>query len=267
MSSSNGKGDPGQFPFRFEVVPIKHLVVAEYQRPLTTFVEKITKDFNPALVGTLAVSERSKTKFALIDGQTRAEGMKRLGITAAPCVVYEGLDVHQEARLFALFQTQRRGMHSADRFRAQVIAGEPTQVEINRIAEECGFVIGKNRGTRQGDRPYIPAVAALEYVYRGAQTGGRDTKNPELLVQTLSTIKQAWPAVPETAVSATIIRGVGHWLKRTPNVDEERLVQRLHRHTPSELAKRAEALREGAGMSGKSPKYLADAIDTIYRRR
>lgn len=251
------------WPFRFEIVPLKYLVVDAYQRPLTSFVEKIEKKFNPALVGCLCVSKRSATKYAVIDGQTRSEGMKRRGMESAPCVVFAGLAREQEAALFALFQTERRGMTSAARFNAQVIAKDEDAVAIAEIVEGLGFLID------QGSAPEsIKAVGAVEFLYRGA-SGGKGVgkkKDPELVAKTLETIKLAWPKLQDTAKSAVMIRGLGYFLSENPNTDLERLVTRLGKVQPSELARRAEAVREGKGMTGSSPTYMADAIEAVYKR-
>lgn len=268
MASNNGHA-----PYRFEIVSLKHMIVDAYQRPLTSFVEKIESHYNPALIGTLCVSERSKTKYALIDGQTRAEGMKRVGETEAPCIVYENLSLKQEAELFAKFQTERRGMTSASRFKAEVIAGHETAVAIDKVLAEQGFFVDHN----SNEPGALRAVAALEYIYRGTMDrrykGGRHA-DPELLADVLDTIKAAWPKLPDTAKSAVMIRGLGWYISRnsdgkprTTDLDMDRLVERLSKVTPSDLAKRAEALREGRGMSGNSPSYMAEAIEAQYRKR
>src|SRR3954469_10815955 len=88
------------WPFRFEVLPLDKLAVDEdYQRPLTTFVSKIQKNYDPALVQTFIVSERAVDPvwYAVIDGQTRMTAMRNLELEFAPCVVYVGLTQDQEA--------------------------------------------------------------------------------------------------------------------------------------------------------------------------
>lgn len=257
--------DMAAWPYRFEVVPLKHLFIDAYQRPLTSFVEEIERDYNPALVGTLCVSERSKTKFAVIDGQTRAEGMRRLGESAAPCLVYHGLKPEQEAELFSLFQTKRRGMTTASRFKAQVYAGDPQAVEINDVVEGLGFEIGYNSIEARS----IAAVAALEYVYHGARVGkkAKATRDPELLARVLETIKASWPEVPATAKHMKIIRGLGYYFTNEGHgADPEKLAFKLGKVTPSALAKRAQSLREGEDSTNDSPLYMARAIEAQYRK-
>lgn len=273
-------GVPREWPYRFQVVEIRHMIVDAYQRPLSSFVERIEHNYQPALIGTLCLSERTKTKFALIDGQTRAEGMKRVGEKEAPCIVYENLTLQQEAELFARFQTERRGMTSAARFKAEVIARHEHAVAINEVLEARGFVADPNLK----DPNAIRAVAALEFVYFGtsgrrAQRDGRQhsgvsNTDPELLGDTLDVIKEAWPNLPDTAKSATMIKGVGWFLARGPDnksrtseLDIDRLISRLGKITPSDLAKRADALKEGRGMQGHSPAYMAEAIEAQYRKK
>lgn len=249
----------GDMPYRFEILPLKQLIVDTYQRKLTSFVEKIADPdtYDPALIGTLITSERSKTKFAIIDGQTRAEGMKRAKRTEAPCLVFEHLTVAQEADLFARFQLERRGMHSTDRFNAQLVAGHGDAVEIQEIVKGAGFTVGN-----EGIHGEIGAIAAVEYAYYGASAAKKARlPDPVLLADTLTVIKEAWPDAPDGARSALIIKGVSRFLKDNPDVNMERLVQRLSRVQPSVLAKRAQALKEGKGMITNSPRFTAEAIE------
>lgn len=264
--------DNGNLPYHFAVLPLKNMIVDAYQRPLTSFVEKIEREFDPALVGTICVSERPRHKYAIIDGQTRAEGMRRTGLTDAPCIVYTGLSPAEEAELFSKFQTERRGMTSSSRFKAQVIAGHPDAVAIQQIVEAAGLSVDQNTKNNNA----VAAVGAMEFVYQGTfgRRGKDNGKHPELLRTTLQVITEAWPRLPDTAKSAVMIRGLGWYLARTPEgkqrtnlPDMERLVSRLKKVTPSDLAKRAEALREGRGMSGNSPAYMAEAIEAQYRKR
>src|SRR5262245_7968887 len=90
-----------RWPYRFAMVPLDRLFIdADYQRPLTSFVEEVTRDYDPAKVGTLLVSERDDGRYAVFDGQTRMEAMKRNGEPDAPCLVYSGLTEAEEAQLF-----------------------------------------------------------------------------------------------------------------------------------------------------------------------
>jgi hypothetical protein len=253
-----------QFPYRYEVLLLKHLFVDEtYQRPLTNFVKRIESNFEPALVGTLVVSERSRNKYAVVDGQTRMTAMQNQGLTHGPCLVYSGLSPAEEADLFSRLQTERKGMVAATRFRAEVIARKPFAVDLDRIVKEEGFTIGLS----VQDGFSIQAIGALETIYRGMKSRrAKHSLDEELLRNVLRVTKGAWPRMPEGAKSGAFLRGLGYFLNTKDNVDLERLTQRLGKVQPSELARRAEQLREGRGMSGNSPAYMAEAIEAQYRK-
>ena len=241
------------WPFRFEIVPLEQLAVdASYQRPLTNFWKEVVEDFNPALVGTLIVSERRSGVKNIVDGQTRWTAMGELALPDVPCLIYEGLSRADEARLFADIQTRRRGMRSYDRFRAELVAKKPRAVEISKIATAAGFELSVDETPKT-----IKAIAALEQTWR---------YGPEHLEDVLLAIRDAWGIDDKTATQATIISGLSHFLRYQEAVDLDRLVNRLQATTPSLLSHRASALREG-GMSGGGATIMAEAILNEYTRR
>lgn len=264
--------DRDGWPYEFEIRDLSTLTVDRaYQRDLTGFVKKIAREFDPAMVGCLVVSQRTKgRKGNLVDGQTRWEAMRQLGIQSAPCIVYPGLDQEQEADLFARLQTQRRGMTSAVRFKAQVIARKPEYAaKLNEAIEAEGYTVGINTN----DGKVIKAVAAMEAVYFGGASP-RDKHSlddapqyPDRVRQVLRVINLAWPEDYVESVSGTMLRGLGHFIANEDvTLDEERLIERLSKTNPVDLAKRAQSVREARGMSGSSPAYMAEAIMHQYRR-
>jgi hypothetical protein len=243
------------WPYRFEMMESGALSIdQDYQRPLTTFVETVAREYDPALVGCLIVSERANGTTTIIDGQTRWEAMRRNDEPAAPCLVYMGLTKAQEAQLFADLQTKRRGMATYLRFRAALVAGQEEAVAIAKITTGAGFDLSKD------ETPYtVKAIAALENVYR---------RDPELLVTVLRVIREAWPDKDVAyRTSGEMIRGLAVFLTRERNINTDRLVQRLKGITPQTLRHRANALKEGSGSGGGSPGYMADAILGVYMRR
>lgn len=242
------------WPYTFEVLPINKLMVDDaYQRPLTTFVDRIKKKYDPALVGTLVVSKRNSKQYAVVDGQTRMEALREMGLGKVPCLVYFNLTQAQEASLFARLQKERRGIHSYHRFRAGLVAGEQEPQEITEICNECGFKIGLEKNAE------ISAVAALEYAYR---------RDPEILERLLLVVKEAWD---DLIPAGDIIRGIALFYadmaKAKKTVDDERLANRLAGESPEALRRRASALKEGVGEGGSGGRYMADAIAAAYRRK
>lgn len=236
------------------MIPVDDLFVDhDYQRPLTSFVEQVARDYDPALLGTLITSERNNGKLAVIDGQTRLEAMRRVNEPAAPCLVYHGLTRENEAQLFGDLQTKRRGMATYLRFRAALVARQPEAVAIADIVTEAGFELGRE------ETPHtVKAIAALENVYR---------RDPELLARVMGVIAHAWPdADTGYRTSGEMIRGLAVFLTREKQVNPDRLVNRLGGVTPQTLRHRANALKEGSGSGGGSPGYMADAILGVYMR-
>lgn len=254
----------GGWPYRFALLDPKLLFVDDaYQRPLSTFAKRIEEHYNPALVGTLIVSERQIRKvkrYAVVDGQTRLHGMRAHGEPVAPCLVYAQLTRQQEAQLFALLQTQRRGMATSLRFRASLAAGDPEATAIARLVREGGMKVAGD-----GDMAGIQSIAALEWLYR---------RDPALLAVVLRVITRAWPnegprpgsTVDDVRTRAEILKGIGRFW-RNHDVSEDRLIARLARVSPTQLRTRANALREGSGSSGSFDRHVHDALVAIYGGR
>lgn len=258
MTEENGAAPHPDWPYRFEVVPLERFMVDEkYQRDLTSLVEEIEADFDPAMVGTLIGSERKNGKIALVDGQTRFEGARRRGDPGAlPALIYTGMTREDEALLFARLQRKRRSIQTWQRFQAELVAKQKTQVDIAKILKDFGLEVGPRR-----DRD-VQAVTALESVYA---RGGK-----ELLRRVILILHEAW-AISEgettrDAFSEPLIRGVAR-LMQANQIDDARLVKRLAGTTPTRLRQRAAMLREGKGGGGNTTMYIADALLTEYSRR
>jgi hypothetical protein len=244
------------WPYRFEIVPLEDLRVDEsYQRPLTSFWREVSEDFNPALVGTLIVSERKNGSKVIIDGQTRWEAMRARELPGAPCLIYTGLNKAQEAQLFADLQTKRRGMRTYDRFRAQLVAKNPTAMEISSIVEGRGFQLSVNETPDT-----LKAIAAIEHLYR---------ISPEHLGEVLDLVREVWgvPAGKGThdGVSSAVLRGLSHFTREQERLDVDRLKARLRDVTPKLLINQAHQIREGSPGLG-IPGAVARAILQQYRR-
>jgi hypothetical protein len=247
------------FPYRFEVVSFDLMFVdSSYQRRLTNFVREIQNNFDPALWGTLALSDRGeglhRDRFAIIDGQTRWEAARTIGVPDGPCIVYEGLSPQDEAEIFWKLQKNRRGVLSLARFKAQVAAGDQQAIAITRLCEMCEVPIGET-GMR--------AVAALEVCYR------RDSLQLErMLVNWHAAFPNEYPASKH-------IRGIHYFLSNYPineptrrneaDVDDERFVRRLQVAGLDGLDKNLLAVKQL--QKGSSDKLMGLAVESAYNSR
>lgn len=246
--------DHTEFPYRFDVVRFDEMFVDhEYQRPLTKLSKTIAAYFDPALVGTLIVNQRNpnKPKFAVIDGQTRMVGMSERGMEAAPCVVFTGLTKRQEAALFAKLQTQRRNITTYERFRASLAAKDKTALGVVEIVRRHGFTL-----STEPDAKNLRAIGSLESAYR---------KDPELLENIMFVLGSAWPDQrgPDIANGQTI-PGLDLFLRRHPDVDLDKLAQKLGKISPEILLYRANSIREGTGGSRPVAGCMSEAIAGVY---
>jgi hypothetical protein len=263
-------GTEATWPYRFDLIGLDRLFVDEaYQRPLSSFFEKIKRNYDPAMIGTLIVSDRATAatravreaatlRYAVVDGQTRMEGMRAREQEIAPCLVYEGLSTKDEARLFARLQTERRGMATYLRFRAALVSGDAEAAAIAALARSVGFKVAGD-----GDDRGIRSIAALEWLYR---------KDPELLRRVLAIVGR-WPDTrpteshTDTRTRGEILKGIGRFLRETKNVEDGRLVDTLTGITPDQLRHRANSLREGSGSSGSYDLFVMDALVGVYSTR
>jgi hypothetical protein len=254
-----------QWPYRFELIPLDQLFVDKaYQRPLTNFYKRIVNDYEPAMIGTLQVSQRKNrgkvSRYAIIDGQTRWKGLNELGEPVAPCVVYESMTQAREAELFARLQRERRGMATYLRFRAALIAKDTEAGAIAALVRHAGYKMAGDE-----DDQGIRSISAVEWIYR---------KDPTLLTTTLAVIDRAWPMpnggsmVYGDRVRGEILRGIARFI-RDEEPDLARLTDKLGKITPTQLRTRANALREGSGSSGNWDMHVRDALVGVYggRRR
>jgi hypothetical protein len=244
------------WPFQFQVVHERKLEIDEaYQRTLAIFVNTIVEEFEPAMVGTLLVNHRGKKMF-VIDGQHRLVALRRLGITDVPCVVYQGLSRADEAKLFAKLQTERRRIRPTQRFQAEVVAKNPRALAIKKVLESVDVVMSDIGGRLMAPHE-VSAVVALERIY--------DAHGAQRLEEVLTVARMSFPE-EKGALSNDVILGISSFIA-TEKPDLDRLIRMLQQVTAWDLKARATALRQGRGVGGGSPAYMAEAIGSVYRRR
>jgi hypothetical protein len=259
LRAVEGGGTPGtsyDWPFVFQIVQEGDLEVDEaYQRPLGAFVNNIVDDFMPALIGTLIVNHRGK-KLYVIDGQHRLVALRILGIQDVPCIVYQGLTRADEAKLFAKLQTERRRIRPSQRFAAEVVAKNPRALSIKKVLDKLDIQITDIGGRLMAPHE-VSAVVALERIY--------DAQGDGHLEDVLTVCRMSFPD-EKGALANDVILGVSQFMvQEKPDLD--RMIQRLQQVTVWDLKSRASALRQGRGVGGGSPAYMAEVIGAVYRRR
>jgi hypothetical protein len=144
--------------FTVETLPANLLDVdPSVQRKLNEGrVARIAADFHESALGVLVVSARAadpvpgsgqpeqpKTRYVVLDGQTRLGALRRFAgteTTAMPvvCQVYHGLTRAEEAEIF-LTHNDRAAVRKIDLFRLALVARQDWAVELNELVKRHGF--------------------------------------------------------------------------------------------------------------------------------
>lgn len=197
-----------EWPFRVVLLPLDSLLIEEaYQRPVNwPFVRKEAARFDPALVGTIDVAQRSPSRYAILDGQQRAEICRMIGKSVIWASVYTGLDMASEARFFLKKNRDRKIVHPYYTFRARVTAADEEALAIDRIVRDAGFKLGIGVPGQGGS--IIAAIAALEIAYRRKRPDGSEALTP-----TLAVLQETTSGSPQGQAGG-IIRGLSGLFER-----------------------------------------------------
>jgi len=217
------------------------LVVSElradmsYQREHTEawLAARVGDNLDLNLLGMPRVSQRQDGTYWVIDGWGRRTLMmlSGLGDEKITCIVYHGLTVAEEARLFLNFQDAVSHLKTG-KFRAQVAAGDRDAVSIDSVVHSRGMSVGKD-----GPMP-IGSVDALYRVYYPPTLKGA---RPDILAHTLDVVKDAWGS-DRHARHGAILTAVG-W------------VLAVH----DGKVKKEDLSRKLAGYTGGADRLLADS--------
>lgn len=96
----------------------------------------------------LLVVRRPDGTYWVVDGQHRKLAAdKRDDVDTLPCMVFEANDVATEAAAFVAANTQRTIVTPFHKFRANLVAGDPTATGINAMVERSGYKITGSGGS------------------------------------------------------------------------------------------------------------------------
>lgn len=137
---------PQDEPGRFSMLHKDVLQIHEsYQRDLVpNKVTEISASWSWVALGVLVVGERDGS-FWVIDGQHRAAAAKRRSdISTLPCIVFQTVDVKQEARGFLTIQMMRKPVTALAKQKALVTAGDEIAAFVQQQCKVLGLTIAAN---------------------------------------------------------------------------------------------------------------------------
>lgn len=145
MLSPPQLSDPGPLP-ELAWLPVDRCSVdPRYQRslerqPSPRHIEKITENFRWArFQAVLAV--KANLFWLIIDGQHRVEAARRRGIKHVPAVVLADIDAAEQADAFVWANRDRLAVSAQAIFRAELAAGKPEAVTLDRLTRAAGVEI------------------------------------------------------------------------------------------------------------------------------
>jgi hypothetical protein len=194
-----------------------------YQRtPRRRLIEDISKNFRPALFGTITVARRKvgdrHYEYYIVDGQHRVLGAIGAGHEdmAVWCVVHTGLSLAEEAALFRDLNAgdARFPTNAYDSYKAGVCQGDPACCELERITRNAGLVVTNTSRLSNG-------VCAVKEVTRILGNHGADN-----LTVTLSTLK-AWAPGNPKAFQRSLLHLFSLFFLAYPEAQPRTLVDRL----------------------------------------
>lgn len=245
-----------------QVIRIADLAVdPRYQRSTEdprakTLLRKMENSWRWDLCGLLVVSRRSNGVMVIIDGQLRWTAAGRLGIAELPAIVHEALTLDQEAELYALLGTDRRGIVPVDLFKARVTAGDPVSVVINKILADRGLKVGRLSQTHDGN-----TINAITQLYSLQRKFGATH-----LAYTLDEIRNIWQG-SRGSWHGRFIVGMSFFLQYWGDdryTDEVRY--RLRSITPDLILSQAVAVHAGDTRAGKAIAVRLKDISKIRGR-
>jgi hypothetical protein len=229
------QGSQDEWPFRVELLPLESLLVDEsYQRPPSwPFVRREAARYDPTLVGTVDVAQRSPSLYAILDGQQRVEIVRLVGKGTVWASIYQGLDLQSEARFFLHKNSNRKNMHPYYTFRARVASGDQDAAHIERIVHEYGYKLAIGAPSAGRGQHHISAISGVIRAYGRKLPDGSDALTPTLAVLSKATLGRA------EGQSSLLIRGLSQAFLDRPDMDHEKLIEVVGRLGPDLIIGRA----------------------------
>lgn len=218
-----------------------------YQRePTVSRSKQISKSFDKQAAGRLVVNMREDGTLWLIDGQHRRLAMMMAGIKEWSCDVLYGLTIEEEAKLFAVRNSNTSVASMLEKHHAKVMYKDPIATAIHDMVYSLGLYIPRKSGKMNGESALI-AVGCLYDLYASCKS--------ERLLYILTFIKKTW-GIRKKAYSQYMIEGVERFTRRHYNqFREDRFIKQLRQIAPEILMGRASTIGGLEGCGGSEAMY------------
>lgn len=104
-------------------------------------IRSIARDWSWLALGVITIAERDGAYYA-VDGMHRASAaLLRSDVSHLPCIVFKSTGLKDEAEGFVRANTNRKAVSTADKHRAQVIAGDENAVFVQSLLDSSGLTV------------------------------------------------------------------------------------------------------------------------------
>jgi hypothetical protein len=222
-------------------------------------VAKLSKEFNPRMLGLITATKRLDGRCYVLDGQHRiaaARVARYDGYVATR--LYENLTVAEEAQLF-LDLNDTRKVSALDKFLVRATMGDPSAVALRNALERFGLKV-----TSEHKGGSFAAIVALERVYAGFMSYSVEPRL-DLVESVLQILTKAYSVDERAAFQANTVQGVGLILQIFgKQVDADDLVAALRSITPDALAVKGRSTKDLEG--GTGAQGVAKIILSLYNK-
>lgn len=243
---------------RIERIPPNSVTVdLRVQRPLQEArVKKMVEEFAEFAVGVLTASRRPDGTMIYLDGQTRAEALRRMGMGAKPwpTTVYTGLTLQEEAERFRLLNNTKR-LSVVDLFHVAVTEEDPIALKVEKAVKTYGWTTEASRKN---------SLKAVNTLWKMVE---RDERAAKRALQVLS---GTWGATKASA-NAHLMLGFWMFIERYGEpfrLDLGRLINKIattdQGDTPQKFLGRCRANMKTRGIS--IGDAVADVLTGVYNK-
>lgn len=216
---------------------VKELVLdMRYQRmPNEAKVSKIARNFNKDAVGVIVCSIREDGVIAIIDGGHRVAAMNLLGMqeSTIDALVYFGLSLDQEAKIFTLMNEDRTKPKASNIFKAQVISNDEKAVGLDALLKSLNLVPDNKPGNG-----IVRGIGTLKTIYDNA--GHTNT------LKALSSLKKAFGDHSST-FNVDVVTALAIVFKKYNDISTTKVVDALKRFVTIEnMINQAKAMNLGS---------------------
>jgi len=238
--------------FRLMGIGRLHIDVKYQRGEQGLWAERIAENFSWPFFGALVVSRR-KGAYYVVDGQHRALAAALRGIEEVPCLVFEGLELKDEAASFVNIQ-RRKPISPVTTWKANLVAEEPNTVGAQTIMARYGFAVASKM--ESGSHTITRSAGLMLRLYQYGE-----------LVDVLHFLTACWPK-HRLIGSAAIIRAVAGFLqiyRSNPSLSAASMMERFKDSGPDHINQKARGLLE-YGSSSSMVNALVLVMTQVYNK-